>query len=93
MEIITAKEARKMTDEYIPYDIKRTIEIVMKEIKDATTHGNNSIKFVDYYCSSVDFKILKTEKFVNYIKKLGYTYDFYILDNLGLYDETVKISW
>lgn len=93
MEIITAKEARKMTDEYVPHDIRRTIEIVMKEIKDAAKYGNNSVEFNSNFSTSIDFEKLKTERFIEFIKNLEYKYDFYVKDCFGFYDETVKISW
>lgn len=93
MEIITAKEARKMTDEYIPYDIREIVEIVMKKIKDAAKYGNNSIEFDSNFHTFIDYEKLKTERFTKFIKNLGYKYDFYVKDCFGFYGETVKISW
>lgn len=91
MEIITAEQARKMTNDYIPYDFRETIRIVMKLITDATKHGNSEIVIADRVAFLFDK--VKTKKFKKYIESLGYKYDFYTEENMGFCSENIKISW
>lgn len=93
MEIITAEQAREITSNYIPFEIKRAIEYVMSQIKDSANDGNNSVVFSDYFTPCGDYETIKSKEFVKYIKSLGYTYAFEEKEKWGEYSERVIISW
>ena len=93
MNIITAKQAREITNNYIPYEIKDTIEYVMKDIKKSANCGNNKREFHDILTPCTYFEIIKSDKFKNYIESLGYKYKFNSEEKLGCYSEWVTISW
>ena len=92
MNIITAKEAREKTDHYISYSIQPTVEYVMEEIKDSCNSGNNSISFYKYI-PSVYFENMKSAEFIEFMKKLGYKYNYVEKEYLGNYSEEIIISW
>lgn len=94
MEIITAEQARKLTDEYISYDLENTIKYVMKKIKDQARIDINSIEFNNLISSRyINFKQLKNNNFIKYIESLGYNYNFYSKPGINFYIERIIISW
>lgn len=76
MNIITAKQAREITDSYIPYEIKSTLNFVMEEIKESASYGNNEVEFRDSLTPCTYFETIKSNKFKNYIESFGYKYEF-----------------
>lgn len=93
MTIITANQAREITNNYIPNEIKKTIDYVMSEIKDSADHGDNSVDFSDYFTPCTDYEIIKSKEFANYIETLGYTYIFDEKERWGERSERIIISW
>ena len=93
MKIITAKQAREITDSYIPYEIKSTLNFVMEEIKESANCGSNTTEFHNSLTPCTYFEVIKSDKFKNYIESLGYTYKFDSEEKWGCYSEWVTISW
>ena len=92
MEIITAKEARKITLNYIPKELKSTLDFVMNEIKESAENGNDYVEFV-YFYSICNYKMIKSEQFKKYIESFGYTHEVIVGEHWGERSEKVKISW
>lgn len=93
MDIITAEQAREMTNNYIPIEIKKVIDYVMSEIKNSANHGNNSVDFNDYFTPCIDYETIKSKEFAKYIESLGYVYTFNEEEKWGHYSERIIISW
>lgn len=93
MNIITAKQAREITNNYIPDRIKKTLSYVMSEIKNSADYGSNSVDFSDYFTPCADYEIIKSNEFIEYIKSIGYTYTINSKERWGEYSEKIIISW
>lgn len=93
MEIITAKEAREIAENYVPYEIEPTVEYVMEKIKDYAGTGSKEINF-NYNCvPCLYWDEMKTEKFESFMKKHGYSYEYIEEENWYCTSEEIKISW
>ena len=93
MDIITAKQAREITNSYIPYEIKSTMEYVMENIKESANCGSNTTEFHDGLTPCTYLEVIKSDEFKNYIESLGYKYEFNSEEKWGCYSEWVTISW
>lgn len=93
MDIITAEQAREITNSYIPYEIKSTMEYVMEDIKDSANYGNDMTEFHDSLTPCTYLEVIKSDKFKKYIESLGYKYKFNSEEKWGCYSEWVTISW
>lgn len=93
MRIFTAKQARKNTDRFVDYDILEAVEYVMKDIKDSANCGSDTTEFHDSLTPYTHLKVIKSDKFKNYIESLGYKYEFNSEEKWGCYSEWVTISW
>lgn len=94
MEIITAEQAREMTDKYYRHNLNDTIKYVMEEIKDRAKCGMNNVDFNNMFPTRYNhFEQIKTKEFKKYIESLGYKYDFSSRLNIGFYSEHIIISW
>lgn len=93
MNIITAEEAREITNSYIPRKIRSTMEYVMIEIAESAKYGDDTTEFHDDSTPCAYFEIIKSDEFKNYIKSLGYKYEFNSEEKLEFYSEWVIISW
>ena len=93
MDIITAEQAREITNGYIPYEIKSTMEYVMEEIKESASCGSNATEFHDGLTPCTYLEVIKSNEFKNYIESLGYKYEFNSEEKWCCYSEWVTISW
>ena len=75
MDIITAEQDREITNGYIPYEIKSTMEYVMEEIKESASCGSNTTEFHDSLTPCTYLEVIKSDEFKNYIESLGYKYE------------------
>lgn len=93
MEIITAEQAREVTENYIPLKMKGTLEFVMEKIKEAAKNGECYVEFNDFY-SVCDYEMIRSENFRKYIESFGYFYEVIVEEHRwGDNSERVKISW
>lgn len=93
MSILTAEQARDITNQYIPYEIRSALEYVMKDIKETAKYGSDSTEFRDALTPCTYLETIKSDKFKNYIESLGYTYKFDSEEKWGCYSEWVTIYW
>lgn len=93
INIITAERARKIAKEYIPYEIKSAMEYVMNYIRDSAEYGSSSTTFSKNSTPCIYYDTIKSEKFKEYIEKLGYHHSFSSEELWGCYSEWVTISW
>lgn len=93
MNVITAKEAREIANQYVPYEIKSTLEYVMKDIEETAKYGGTQIEFRDILTPCAYFETIKSNEFKKYIESLGYKYEFNSKETWGFYSEWVTISW
>lgn len=92
MKVITATEARKIVTNYIPKELKDTLNFVMNEIKENAENGHTCVEFDDFY-SICDYERIKSKKFKEYIESFGYTHEVIAEEKCGEHSERVKISW
>lgn len=93
MDIITAEQARDITNSYIPYDISMAVEHTMEKIKEAAECGSNNVEFCDGLTPCAILETIKTDKFKAYIESFGYTYELETISRAWFYSERVIISW
>lgn len=68
MNIITAEEAKEMSENYIPYELESSIEYVMKEIEDSAKFGYRDIDFNPNCC--IHWDTIASTKFEAFMKKM-----------------------
>jgi len=96
MNVITAKEARKIANRYAPHKMENALKYVMYDIKETAKLGRNTTEFRDTLTPRTYFQTIKSEEFKKYIESLGYKYEFNskeTWETWGLYSEWVTISW
>lgn len=93
MNVITAEEARKIANQYVPYEMKNALEYVMDDIKETAKWGSNATEFRDTLTPCAYLETIKSEEFKKYIESLGYKYEFNSKEKWGIYSEWVIISW
>lgn len=93
MNVITAKEAREIANQYVPYEIKSTLEYVMEDIEKTVKYGGTQIEFCDILTPYAYLETIKSNEFKKYIESLGYKYEFNSKKTWDFYSEWVTISW
>lgn len=94
MDIITAEQAREITNSHVPYEIGSTMEYVMEKIKEEAKCGNNTVEFSSGTLTPYSiFETIKSDKFKTYIESFGYEYKFDSIMREYFYSEHVIISW
>lgn len=93
MTIITAKEARDITNNYIPKQIEPVLEFVMKRIIEESRNGRNKVIVYEDDVLENTLQILKSTTFKNIIQRYGYKYHSELREYYDLFYDKITISW
>ncbi len=93
MNIITAKEARSISNNCLPKEIKYGLNFVMLRIIEAAKQGGNKIFLYEEDCPQEVFSQVKTDTFKNTMQKYGYKVEKELKEYYSYFYYKITISW
>lgn len=93
MTIITAEEARDITNNYIPKQVEPVLEFVMKRIIEESRNGRNKVIIYEDDVLENTLQILKSTTFKNIIQRYGYKYHSELREYYDSFYDKITISW
>lgn len=93
MTIITAEEARKLSNNYIPKQVEPALEFVMKQIIEESRDGRNKVIIYEDDVLHETLQILKSMIFKNIIERYGYKYHSELTEYYESFYDKITISW
>lgn len=93
MTIITAEEARDITNNYIPKQVEPVLEFVMKRIIEESRAGRNKVVVYEDDVLHDTLQILKSMTFENIIKRYGYKDHSELTEYYESFYDKITISW
>ena len=93
MNIITAEEARNISNNYIPEKIINAFNFVMLKIEEKASNGYNHIILYEEDIEKEVFNQITSELFKNIMRKYGYKVKKELREYYSSFYYKITISW
>lgn len=93
MNIITAEEARSISNNYFPKEIAYSLNFVMLRIIETAEHGGNKIVLYEEDCAQEVFSQIQTDAFKDAMQRYGYKIKKELKEYYSYFYYKITISW
>ena len=93
MNIITAEEARNISNNCLPSEVTLALTFVMSEIVESANYGDNKIFLYEKDCPKEIFSQINSETFLKVMQKYGYKVKKELKEYYNHFYYKITISW